>query len=102
MVSRRRADINDLLDHQLRRFDAAVFVDVQPVRQLDDAAVGVTCLVEGNGIQGRPAGCRLDPHLEVVLADDPLVDNFEIAEEQGLRKSGTPRTCISQPPCERE
>ena len=90
MVSRRRADIHDLLDDQLRRFDATEFIDVQAVCQLNDAAVSLASLVERNRIQWRSTACRPDPHLEVILANDPLVHDIEIAGKHRLRKPRAP------------
>ena len=40
----------DLFNHELCGFEATVFVDVQAVRQLHDAAPGGSCLVERDGI----------------------------------------------------
>ena len=92
----------DLFNHELCGFDATVFVDVQAVRQLHDAAPGGSCLVERDGIDDVTAVRRPYPQFEMLLAHRPLFDNLEIAAPDGLRKTCPPGTSLTQPACKVE
>ena len=84
----------DLLDDQLRAFDASPFVNVQTVGQLHDAPARRFRLVESNRINGdRPIG-RPDFQFEMMLADDACLDDVEQAVPGRLRKTRTPRTPV--------
>ena len=46
----RCSDSDYLLHNKLRRFESAVLIDVEPIRQLHCSAVRGTCLVERNSV----------------------------------------------------
>ena len=96
MVSRSRSNIHDLLDNQLRAFDAAVLVHLESISKLHGAAIGRACLVKGNRVDGVATRRRFYPHLQVIFTDNALIHDVEFAGEDRFRKTGTPRPPLTQ------
>ncbi len=88
--------LRNLLDDELWPLNAAVLVDVQPVRETHDATERWPGLVEGDCINGAAATRRTHPQLQVTVADGTLLEQLEVAAPQRLRKTRTPGPRISQ------
>ena len=75
----RNAD--DLFHYQLRRFTAAVLVDVKSVSQLCMSAIRRSSLPEGDRVEDLPAIRKPNLEFQVAFTDCSLFDNLELAAE---------------------
>src|SRR5258708_17309889 len=96
-----------MLAVQLHALDTAVLVDFEPVGGLDLRTAtqlrvlgGAAKVAEGDRLDRfavRTIG-RSELHFEVLAADDPRIDDLEIPDEDGLRKTLAPRAGAAQNP----
>jgi len=96
MLARQSGNVGDLLDDELRRFNATVLVNIEAVGQLYDATVGRAGLVECNRVHGVSARCRPHAKLEMIFTNRTLFVDLEISGEHGFGKPGTPGPCFPQ------
>src|SRR6267154_3019799 len=98
----------EMLTVQLHAFDTAVLVDLEPIGSLNLRTAaqlrvlgGAAKVAEGDRLDRfavRAIG-HSELHFKMLVADDPRVDDLEIAVEDGLRKSLAPRAGAAQNPC---
>ncbi len=88
ILSRRAAvQRGNLLDNELRVFDAAKFVHIELESELHNAPVYGSCLVECDRIDDVATLRRAHAQFEVLVTDNTLFDDGEITAPHWLRKS---------------
>ena len=95
LARRTAAQRSNLLDDELRVFNAAKLVHIELESKLHDTPVGRSRLVERDGIDDIATVRRAHAQFEMVFADRALFDYGEFAAPHGLWKSRSPWTGIS-------
>ena len=85
-----------MFDDELWVFDASIFINVKAKCKLHITAICRPCLVKGNGIYDSATTSRANPEFEVILTDDALLNDREIATPYGFREPRAPWACVSQ------
>ncbi|MDH3954473.1 MAG: hypothetical protein OEV03_09660, partial [Gammaproteobacteria bacterium] len=85
-----------MFNDELWVFCASIFINVKAECKLHLTPIRRACLVESNGIYDRATASRANPEFEVILTNDALLNDREIAAPYGFRETRTPRTCVSQ------
>ncbi len=76
-----------LLNDQLRILYAAEFVYIQLIRQLHDATIYSSGLVECDRVHDAAAVCRAHTKFQMVFPDRTLFNNVKVAAPHGFRES---------------